>query len=70
MNLSSNKARLAAATKELMVHWDNTREHWKDSRCQDFERKYMEELIVSVDTAVLVIDQLDRLISKIRSDCE
>jgi hypothetical protein len=70
MNLSSNKARIAAATKELTVHWENTKQHWKDTKCREFETKYIEEMIASVDTAVLVIDQLDRLISKIKSDCE
>ena len=30
----------------------------------------MEELLASVDRAVTVIEQLDKLISKIRKDCE
>ena len=30
----------------------------------------MEELLASVDRAVTVIEQLDKLITKIRSDCE
>ena len=44
--------------------------YWKDAKSQEFERRYMEELLASVDRAVTVIEQLDKLITKIRSDCE
>jgi len=70
MSLSANKARLAATTKELSMQWATTKESWKDSKSLDFEHKYMDELMTSADSAMEVIDQLDKLINKIRSDCE
>lgn len=68
--MSANGARLEAITKELRVQWQRTKEHWSDAKSVEFEHKYLEELFSSVDRAVLVIDQLDKLISKIKKDCE
>jgi phage shock protein A len=70
MSMISSKARLGAATKELSTKWQETKEHWHDAKSQEFERKYLEDLQTSVDTAAGVMDQLDKLINKIRSDCE
>ncbi len=63
-------ARLAGLTKELRMQWLNTKAYWKDAKCEEFERKYMEELFASVDRAVTVMEQLDKLLTKVRTDCE
>jgi thymidylate synthase len=68
MTASGNK--VSALTRELWAQWQQTKTCWKDERAQEFERRYMEELVSSVDRAVTVIDQLDKLITKIRKDCE
>lgn len=70
MNLNGNRTRLATLTKELLVNWTQTREHWRDAKAAEFEHRYLEELATSVDAAVLAIDKLDALVKKIRSDCE
>ena len=70
MSLNSDKARLAALTKDLVLKWAQTKESWRDARSEEFERKYMEELKSSVDRAVGVIEQLEKLSNKVRSDCE
>ena len=68
MKASSN--RLSGITKELRAQWLDTKTYWKDAKSVEFERRYMEELLASVDRAVTVIEQLDKLITKIRKDCE
>jgi hypothetical protein len=68
MKASSN--RLSGITKELRAHWQDTKAYWKDAKSQEFEHRYMEELLASVDRAVTVIEQLDKLVTKIRKDCE
>ncbi len=68
--MSANGARLEAITKELRVQWQQTKNFWSDAKSAEFERKYLEELFSSVDRAVGVIDQLDKLITKIKKDCE
>ena len=70
MSLNANKSRLMAITKDLSIHWEQTKERWQDSKSLEFEKKYMEEIEDSVDSAVTVIDQLEKLINQIRSDCE
>lgn len=70
MSVASNKARLISATRELKTQWGFTKEAWRDVKSQEFEAKYLEQLGPGVDAAASVIDELDKLISKIRSDCE
>jgi len=68
--MKTSSARLTGLTKELRVQWLDTKSYWKDARSLEFERKYMEELFASVDRAATVIEQLDKLLTKIRTDCE
>ena len=68
--MNANGARLGAITKELCAQWQETKSYWKDAKSAEFEHKYLEELVASVDKTVMVIDQLDKLISRIRKDCE
>ena len=68
--MKTSSARLTGLTKELRVQWLDTKSYWKDARSLEFERKYMEELFASVDRAVTVMEQLDKLMTKIRTDCE
>jgi len=68
--MNANGARLGAITKELWLQWQQTKEYWRDAKSQEFERKYLEELLASVDKTVTVIEQLDKLVMKIRKDCE
>ena len=68
--MSNNGSRLSALTKDLWVRWQQTRDYWADSKSQEFEAKYLQELVPSVDRTVSVIDQLDKLITKIKKDCE
>jgi len=68
--MKASGSRLAGLTKELRAQWMDTKNYWKDTKSQEFEHKYMDELLASVDRAVTVIEQLDKLVSKIRKDCE
>jgi hypothetical protein len=68
--MTAGGAKLRAATQQLLIQWEETKEHWRDAKCQEFEQKYMQELLASVDRAMTVIEQLDTLVKKIRSDCE
>lgn len=68
--MNATSGRLSAITKELWVKWQHTRESWADAKSLEFERKYLQELNASVDKAVSVMEQLDKLLTKIKSDCE
>ena len=70
MSLAGNRSRLAAITKELSLRWQETKNYWKDAKSQDFERRYIVELLARVDKTVTVIEKLDELLNKVRKDCE
>jgi predicted outer membrane protein len=70
MNLSGNKSRLMGVTKELSLRWEETRNYWRDAKSQEFDKKYMQELVARVDKAVTIIEKLDEVLKKVQSDCE
>ena len=70
MSTTASGARLAALTKELVIKWQQTREYWLDDKARQFEERYMLELESTVQSAVRGIAQLDKIMTKIRSDCE
>jgi len=70
MNLSGNKGRLTGLTREISLRWSETREHWRDARSEEFDRRFMQELNASVNRTVMIVEKLDELLKKVRSDCE
>lgn len=70
MSIGSDGKLIATATKELWLRWSETKSCWQDAKSDEFERKYLLELQSSVDRAGTVFDSLDKLASKVRSDCE
>ena len=70
MNLSGNRGRLIGLTRELLLRWDETKNFWRDTKSEEFERKYIVELSAHVNRSVLVLEQLEELLNKVRSDCE
>ena len=68
--MTGSSSRLGALTKALSSQWEQTKDSWRDAKAREFERKYIEEVVTNVDRAVAVIDQLDKLLTKIRTDCE
>ena len=69
MSLLGNRSRVTGLTKEVVAQWQHTKESWRDSKSEEFERRYMDELLSSVNTACSAIEQLDKVLSKMRKDC-
>ena len=70
MSISANGKLVMSATKELWLRWQETRSSWQDSKSGEFEQRYLLELQGGVDRALPVFADLDKLIAKVRSDCE
>ena len=70
MNLSGNRGRLVGLTRELSLEWAETKNHWHDAKSEEFDRKFMAELAAHVNRAVVVLEQLEELLKKVRNDCE
>jgi len=69
MSMSGNKGRLTGLTRDLSLQWEETKNHWRDAKSEEFERKYIVELSAHVNRAILVLEQLEELLKKVRSDC-
>lgn len=70
MNIGSDGKAVVASTKELMRRWYETRHFWNDARSDDFERRFVREWEAAVDRTVPVFENLEKLVAKIRKDCE
>jgi hypothetical protein len=70
MNTSANGKQLVAATKDLVRRWEETKESWQDAKATEFEQKYLFELLAAIERAAPVFDDLDKLLNRIRSECE
>ena len=70
MSLAGNASTLAALTRDLALNWERTKEAWQDAKAAEFERRYLADLMAGGDRAAAVFEELDKLITKIRRDCE
>jgi len=70
MNLSGNKSRLVGLTEEISLQWAETKNYWRDARSHEFEGRHMVELVANVDRTLIVLDKLEAILKKVRSDCE
>lgn len=64
------KGAINDATRELHARWDRVREHWRDAKAAEFSKNHLAGLGEDASRALRVIDDLERLISKIHADCE
>ena len=70
MNVSANGKTVVALTKQLSVAWAETRQHWRDSKSEEFEKRFLSELLSTIDRAAPVFDDLDKVLHRVRNDCE
>jgi len=70
MSLAAGRSQISALTKELLNRWQQTKENWRDEKSLDFQSKYMEPLDTQVNAAIAAIEKLDKVLNKVRSDCE
>ena len=66
MSLKASKAKLARASKDIATQWQEVRAHWRDQKAQQFETEYIAPLPDSISSAVVIIDELDNVLRKIR----
>jgi len=70
MTISANGRALAVATKDLLLRWEETKQSWQDEKAADFEQQYLTQLQTAVDRAIPTFEDLDKLVTRVRSDCE
>jgi hypothetical protein len=70
MNLSGSRGRLTGLTRDILLSWEETKSHWHDAKSEEFEKRFMIELAAHSSRAVSVMEELDKVLHKVRSDCE
>ena len=70
MNAAGSAASLVQAMKNLNLQWQETQASWHDVKSQEFEKRYLEPLPGHVASAISVMEEINMLLKKIRSDCE
>ena len=68
--IADSKNRLIGLTRELAADWAATKDHWRDAKSNEFEKRFLDDLMGSVNVAVVNIDTLERALNKVREDCE
>jgi len=70
MNAAGSAANLVQSMKNLNLQWQETQASWHDGKSQEFEKRYLEPLPGHIATALTVMEEIDLLLKRIRSDCE
>ena len=70
MSMGATGHSLGTATKELLRNWEETKESWNDAKAHQFEEKYLAGLIASVERALPIFEDLDKILNRLRRDCE
>jgi hypothetical protein len=68
--MSATQSRLVSLTNELKAEWAQTKHSWNDAKSREFEERFMSELIPAVNQAIVTIESLERILAKLRQDCE
>jgi hypothetical protein len=61
---------LAQSARLLLLEWDKTKEHWRDTKSAEFEHQYLEDLPGQVAAAISAMEDMETLLKKVRGDCE
>ena len=68
--MSAARQRVHGLTRELRAAWEETTVFWNDAKSREFQKRYLDELFIGVDRVLAEIETLERILSKIHSDCE
>jgi hypothetical protein len=70
MSTKGSASNLVQSLKDLSVEWRSTKDHWRDIKSMEFEKKYIEPLPDHVARSLSVMEELDAILRKVRRDCE
>jgi hypothetical protein len=61
---------LAQSAKNLSAGWQEAQAHWRDAKAAQFQREYLDAIPALVGKSREALEELDRILRKVRSDCE
>lgn len=69
MSLSSARAKIGTAHRQLLVDWERTRDSWDDAASQAFARNHVEPLEHAVRSAIGAIEHMAEVLERVRREC-
>ena len=70
MSTKACAGKLGKSTKQLLLNWEETKQSWRDTKAREFEEQYIVPLPTAVESAMKVMMELDKVLTRIRRDCE
>lgn len=70
MSMGAGMARMERARKDLLADWQRTRQSWRDTMADRFEKTYLEPTDADVRQTVEAMEQLSAMLEQARRDCE
>ena len=68
--MTTSQNQLISLTNSLRAEWEQTKQQWSDAKSREFEQRFLTELFSGVSQTVTHIESLERVLAKIRQDCE
>ena len=68
--MSGSQNRLAGLTNDVRGEWEQTKHYWNDAKSREFEQRFLSELVPAVNQTISTIESLERVLAKLRTDCE
>jgi hypothetical protein len=66
---SEAEANLATALQNMRIAWDEVRGYWRDAKAMEFEERFLKELPTRATQAATVIQEIEKVLKKARTDC-
>ena len=70
MSVKSTRGTINKAVRDLNVNWQQCKNYWNDVKSKEFEEKYIAPLPDAVTATSSIIDEIDKVLRKIKRDCE
>lgn len=69
MSVHEGSGQLAMAMKELLGHWEETKQAWNDPVGRSFEQEHLVPLTTESRTAIAALGQMALVLDDIRREC-
>jgi hypothetical protein len=70
MSVGSERARLVGVMRTVVREWDHVRQDWCDERSRAFGEQYIDAFREGIDRVLPRLEELERVMRKVRTDCE
>ena len=70
MGMAEGQADIVRAGRDLENRWREMRRFWNDAAAAAFEARFVAPLLQDARRALAAMDQMNRILTQLRRDCE